>query len=182
MSEAARAVRSIDIWPHRSLDGRGAAALLAGLAALLALGVLRAPAGARGVIILGSLLTLALMAGALWLNTRAAAAVERIEIGPEVVRVVHIDRTGAFTAVEFRTPWVRVVVKADRRADPRVTLEESGRRAAIGNLLSPAEREGLAVAIREAIAEARRVPASSALRLDEAVHEPGMIPGGRLVQ
>jgi uncharacterized membrane protein len=58
-------------------------------------------------------------------------------------------------AAEFHTHWVRVVVRQDRRADTRVLLEESGRRASVGGFLAPAEREELARAIRAAIAEAR---------------------------
>lgn len=162
-NETSVPVQRFEVWPHRSLGRRGVVVLLGGLAAGLALIVLRCPAPALFPISVGCTLTFATMVLALWASFRSARHGQRIEIGPGTVRVERFGPATMPASSEFATHWVRIVVTEDREVSHRLALVQSGRRVSIGEFLSPEERLALADALRDALARARTmaVPSSA---------------------
>jgi len=146
---------TFEVWPHRSMSHGGAATVLGVLAAGLVLVVMRSPGPAQVPVTFGAVAAFAILALAFWASFRSARSVERIVIGPQVVRIErrHADRVSA--VAEFSTSWVRVDVSRDRDVDNRLMLVESGRRASIGEFLSPIERQHLAEALRTGLATVR---------------------------
>ncbi|HRD74416.1 MAG TPA: DUF2244 domain-containing protein [Hyphomicrobiaceae bacterium] len=146
---------TFDLWPHRSLGTSGMAWLFLALSTGLGIGVLRAPTRVMWPMIAGSLLTLVIMAVALWRNQRSARYGERIEIGPGILRLTRFVHGGRHDGPEFSTHWVRIEIAQHRHVERRIELVEGGRRAAIGDFLSPEERDALAAALTDAIRTAR---------------------------
>ncbi len=148
-------VETFEVWPHRSLSRGGAAAVLGVLAVGLAVVVVRSPGPAFVPVTFGAVASFCILALAFWASFRSARCVERVVIGPKVVRIErrHADRIAA--VAEFSTYWVRVDVSRDRNIDNRLTLVESGRCTSIGEFLSPAERQHLADALRTGLAVVR---------------------------
>lgn len=148
-------IQSFEIWPHRSLDQRGRALLIAVVAIGALMSVIRLPAPATLPIAVGGLLTVGAMSLALWSNNRSARRGEIVEVGPDVVRVVRMGVRGPEASVQFSTGWVRVAVSHDRQIAHRVTLSERGQACSIGECLSPQERRELAAALAASLAQAR---------------------------
>ena len=151
-------IQSFEIWPHRSLTRAGQGRLLALVAFGASLSVLRLPSAAVLPLATGAVATVGALALALWCNNRAARFGERVEIGPDVVRVVRCQARGMVELMRFSTGWVRVAVTHDREMTHRVTLTERGRSCSIGACLSPEERQALAKAISDCLHSARSPP------------------------
>jgi uncharacterized membrane protein len=148
-------VASYEIWPHRSLDRRGMAILLAVVAAAGTIVFLRGPATAVLPLAIGPFLAVGALAWALRCNNRAARKGEKIDVGPDVVTVTRWGAKGPTGTVQFKTGWVRLALRHDRDVFNRLVLTESGRTCSIGDYLSPDERKALAAALSVTIAEAR---------------------------
>lgn len=148
-------VETFEVWPHRSLSHGGAAAVLGILGLGLALVVARSPGPTLLPVTFGAVAAFGILALAFWASFRSARCVERVVIGPRVVRLERQQANGIAAVAEFSTYWVRVDVSRDRDVDNRLTLVESGRRASIGEFLSPAERQRLADALRSGLATVR---------------------------
>lgn len=153
--EPAASIARFAIWPHRSLDRRGRAALLGFVAITATIVVLGSPVSA----VLPLLAAPAFATGALWLalwsNNRAGRRGEMIDIGPDIVRFTRLGPRGPEQTIEFATGWVRVATSSDRRVAHRITLAESGRTCSVGECLSPEERKALAAALMSNLEKAR---------------------------
>ncbi|MDX2155846.1 MAG: DUF2244 domain-containing protein [Hyphomicrobiaceae bacterium] len=145
-----------EVWPHRSLDRYGTAAVVGIAAVGAAAVVLRSPAAAFWPLAIAAMLTVGALALAFWSNNRAARLVETIEIGPEVVRVRRVSEREPERTIELATYWVRVVLGQERRLANRLVLTERGRMCSIGECLSPDERKVLAAAIAAGLERMRR--------------------------
>ena len=166
-------LQSFEIWPHRSLDRRGQAALMGIIALGAVLGVLRLPAPAMLPMAIGGAITVGAMSLALWSNTRSARRGEIVEVGPDVVRIVRMGVHGPEASVHFSTGWVRVAVSHDRQMAHRLTISEKGRVCSVGECLSPAERQELAAAIRASLAQARAAGARQVEQTQSRVRASG---------
>jgi uncharacterized membrane protein len=155
---AGQPVASFEIWPHRSLDARGTRILLAFAAVAGLVVFLGSPAPRALPLLISPLLAVGALAVAFRCNNRAAARTgEKIEIGPDVVKVMRRSGKGAVAPIEFSTAWVRLAVTQDRKVANRITLNQSGRSCSVGECLSPEERVELAKALEAALAQARGV-------------------------
>jgi uncharacterized membrane protein len=146
--------------PYRSLGPRGFAILM-GSAGLVGF-VFGAAFIARGAWpVFG-------FCGAEWLlfyvcfrlNYRAARLQEHIRVTPEALTVERRDPRGRLRSWRFQPYWLRVEMDDPPEHESQLTLASHGRRLTIGNFLSPPERYELALALRRALAEARRGPTS----------------------
>lgn len=156
LSEAAEPLRSFEVWPHRSLDRRGLRLLHLGVIAAFLVVIARNAGPAIGPIAVACGLAYLVLATAFWANGRAARMAERIEIRPDVVRILRYGTATKPFSAEFKTHWVRVVVSQHRDIGNRVTLRESGRSVSLGEFLSHEERLQLAAALEDEIARMRR--------------------------
>jgi len=154
--------RSFVLWPHRSLSRTGMWLVLGAAAAGYMFALVRAPTAVILPLALPAAVALGVLAFAFLANTRAARFREAIEVGPE--RVVFERRGPSVRPIcaEFNSAWVRVRLSSDRYVANRLTLEESGRSLSVGDFLTPEEREDLAQALRQSLAEVRRSAAPRA--------------------
>ncbi len=96
------------------------------------------------------------------LNYRAAQLQERIRMTPEVVTIERKDPRGRVQSWSFQPYWLRVEMDDPPAHESQLTLASHGRRLTIGSFLAPAERYELALALRAALAGARRGHPTSA--------------------
>jgi uncharacterized membrane protein len=144
------------LTPYRSLSPRGFAILM-GTAGLIGF------AFGAGFIALGAWPIFG-FCGAEWLlfyfcfrlNYRAARLQERIHMTPDVVTVERRDPRGRIQSWTFQPYWLRVEMDDPPEHESQLALASHGRRLTIGNFLSPPERYELALALRAALAGARR--------------------------
>lgn len=148
-------VFSAELRPHASLGRRGFAALmLVFAAACLAAGALFASAGAWPVAgFLGldlAVLWLAFRASYRWARTR-----ELLRLTRDAFLVERVGPSGGRRRWRFQPGWLRVDLGEGIGRPGALVLSSHGRRLEIGAFLPPAERAGLAAALREALARVR---------------------------
>ena len=146
------------LTPYRSLSPRGFAILM-GTAGLIgfAFGAGFAAHGAWPIF--G-------FCGAEWLlfyfcfrlNYRAARLQERIRMTPEIVIIERRDPRGRVQSWSFQPYWLRIEMDDPPEHGGQLALASHGRRLTIGSFLSPPKRYELALALRAALAGARRGP------------------------
>lgn len=143
------------IWPHRSL-GRDGTMVVMGVAATgFAIVTAWVAAPAAWFVLIPAIVCFASLAFAFWLNTRRATRLEIIDITDTMLRVM-TSYLGRHDVVDsFNPHWVRIELSEDHKIEKRLILRESGRAVSIGDCLSPAEREDLAAALRQHVAETR---------------------------
>jgi uncharacterized membrane protein len=142
--------------PHRSLNARGFATVMAGLAVLssavgitfFALGAWPVP-GFLGLDVLAVYL-------AFRLSYRRGRTAEEIVVSRDRLTVRQIAADGATSVTDLNPYWARLEVD---RWPPfgitRMAIASHGRSLAIGAFLGPGERETLASALAAALAQAR---------------------------
>lgn len=143
--------------PNRSLSRRGliltaiAATVISALSAFYFVRLGALPAlGFFG-------LDLALLFGAFYVARRDSTQETRVRVTPHAVLLNHRDARGREKSASLPTAFVRVENDADTVRNGAVRLCLSAQTYALGRFLTPPEREGLARALREAIARARTV-------------------------
>ena len=150
------------LTPYRSLSPRGFAILM-GSAALIGFGFGAAFIALGAWPIFG-------FCGAEWLlfyfcfrlNYRAARLQERIRMTPEVLTVERKDPRGRIQSWSFQSYWLRIEMDDPPEHESQLALASHGRRLTIGSFLSPPERLELALALKAALAGARRGPGTYA--------------------
>ena len=144
------------LTPYRSLSPRGFAILM-GTAGLIGF------AFGAGFIALGAWPIFG-FCGVEWLlfyvffrlNYRAARLQERIRMTRELMTIERRDPRGRVQSWSFQPYWLRVEMDDPPQHESQLALASHGRRLTIGSFLSPPERYELALALKAALAGAKR--------------------------
>lgn len=72
--------------------------------------------------------------------------------------LLRVDWRGQSQRLDFQPYWLRVEIDEPVTPGSQITLASHGRRTVIGSFLSPAERADVAAALRQALADLRRLP------------------------
>jgi len=151
-----RPIFSITLRPHRSLSRRGFWLVMGLFCGLLMIpGVLFYTIGAWPVIgFMG--LDILLLAGAFRLNNLAAERAQEIRLTRSELTVRETSRSGGARETTFNPYWVRLeVVRREDIGIVRMAFTSHGVRVDIGRFLPLPEREPVATALTNALAEAR---------------------------
>jgi len=143
------------IWPHRSLGRDGTLGVMGVAAAGFSIVTAWVAAPAAWFVLFPAIIVFASLAVAFWLNTRRAARVEVIDISANMIRVM-TSYLGRHSVIgTFNPCWAKLELSDAFKMEKRLILSESGRAVAIGECLSPPEREKLAEELRHQIDRAR---------------------------
>lgn len=139
------------LTPHRSLNARTFLIVICAFSAMnVVVAVFWALQGAWPVLFF-LLIDVVLLTVAFRMNFRAARMFERVRIDADSVRVTRVPVRGAAAHWVVGATWVRV------EDGPEAVRIAAGDRAVhVGAFLSPPERGDFAVALRAALARARR--------------------------
>lgn len=139
------------LHPARSLTRRGLVVLISlVITANMALALRALNAGGWPILpFLG--LDVAALAGAFWLNNRAARMHERIVLDARALTITHVAPSGRRVGWTFEPAWVRVSVDEAARDGGRVTVTTHGKGVAVASFLTPRERREMAAALNDAL-------------------------------
>ncbi|TGY88998.1 DUF2244 domain-containing protein [Marinicauda algicola] len=144
------------IRPHRSLPNPGFYALMIALAVLSFIaGIAFVLAGAWPVVGFFGLEVL-LVWLCFKLSYRDGRRLEIVRVTAQDIHVARRGPTGQETRFRLPAAWTRVEIEGAGEPDVQARLTSQGKSLIIGAMLSPAERESLAAAVREALDKARR--------------------------
>lgn len=149
--EAFRAI----LHPHRSLSPRGFLILMSAIGAFsFVTGIAFLMIGAWPVMGFFGL-DVGLVYIAFKLNYHAARAHEIVELTPDILRVTRVAAGGASQCFEFNPYWTRVRLAQwpDGRTDLKIASH--GKEFSFGRLLNDDERLDFAVALQNALSNAR---------------------------
>lgn len=138
-------VRVLELWPHRSLTGRGFAAFMGITAALVAVPLL----SVLGTPVLWFILApFVLVLGLTWAlierSWRDGDLVEELRLCRDALRLTRRDPDGRRREWEANPYWVRVRLHAEGGpVENYVTLSGGPREVELGAFLSPEERAAL---------------------------------------
>lgn len=143
--------------PHRSLGRAGLFIFLAlATAATLFHIVLFMNAGAWPVVGFFAL-DLGLLAGAFWLNTRAARAREFVFVSSTDLAIRKVAPSGRATEFRWNPFWARFsVARHPEIGITGMTVSGEGRATEVGAFLNPGDKESFANAFTGALATVRR--------------------------
>ena len=142
--------------PHRSLEPRGFALLMAAVALVsFVCGIAFVLHGAWPVMGFFGL-DVALIYVAFRVNYRAADASERVVLSERELVVERHRRGRLIGRWSFQPYWLKIEVAEGRM--PGVVLKSHGRSIAVGSFLSPDERTGFAQALATSVDELRLAP------------------------
>lgn len=147
------------LTPHRSLSARGFLILMTALGGIsFAAGMVFVMLGAWPVFgFMG--LDVLLVYWAFRANYRAAAAYEEVTVTPSQLVVRKVNPRGGVREWKANPLWVRLRQDAHEEFGvERLFLISRGRRLAIAGFLAPAEKQTFALALGQAIGEAKRGP------------------------
>lgn len=136
--------KTLTLWPHQSLTGRGFSWFIGSTAVMLSLPLL-AVLGSPVVWVL-MVFFLAAIAGvwrAIMLNRQHRLIHEELRLTDERVHLSHTPHRGPVLEWEANPHWVTVNLRSDGPVDSYLTLRGGGREVEIGKFLTPEEREGL---------------------------------------
>ena len=153
------------ITPHRSLSRKGFLLFMLGLGlASFTTGMAFLLAGAWPVFGFCGLDAL-LVYCASRLNYRAGKAYEEVTVTPSELTVRKVSPRGRISQWTLNPLWVRLdrVVHAEFGIE-RLFLVSQGRRLAIAGFLGPHEKESFALALSNALGEAKRGPTRTVFR------------------
>mgnify|MGYP002777924058 CR=1 FL=1 len=151
------AVRTLRLWPFRSLPPAGFALFFAATAALAALPLLLV----LGTAVLWFVLVpmVAVVAGTWWalrLTYRSAEVEEELVVRPDRLTLTRRERRGGERRWEANPHWVRAALHPRGGPVPNyLTLSGAGRTVEIGAFLSEEERVALKAEIEDALRRAR---------------------------
>ncbi|HET7594671.1 MAG TPA: DUF2244 domain-containing protein [Stellaceae bacterium] len=141
--------------PHRSLPPRGFAVLMLALAAVsfcVSLGFVLQ--GAWPVTPFFGLDVL-LIYWAFRINYRHARLREELRLTDESLTVERVSVRGERRRWQFQPFWLRVTLEEKDEHTSRLVLASHGRSLVVGSFLGPAERRGVATALKDALARWR---------------------------
>lgn len=143
------------LTPHRSLSPQGFTLLmvLVGGVSFVA-GMVFLIAGAWPVFAFFGL-DVALIYLAFKLNYRAARAYETVDLTPEVFALTRVDAAGRQKHVDLNPYWARVNLREWPDGRTVLSVVAQGREVILGRFLTDDERRDLAMALRDALLEAR---------------------------
>jgi uncharacterized membrane protein len=152
------------LTPHRSLSPRGFLIFMSVLGGVSFIaGMVFLLAGAWPVFgFLG--LDVLLVYWAFRLNYRAAKAYEQVTVTPSELIVRKVSHRGGMQEWTLNPVWVRL--QRDVHAEfglQRLFLESQGKRLTIAGFLPPQEKESFALALSNALVEAKRGPTRTVL-------------------
>jgi uncharacterized membrane protein len=155
---------SATITPHRSLDSTGFLVLMLAFGGVSFItGVAFLMMGAWPVFGFFGL-DVALLYWAIKLNNRHARAYEEVIVTPSVLTVRKVSHRGQVHEWQLNPLWVRLDKETiEDFGIARLFLVTRGKQLTVANFLGPHEREGFALALGNAIAEAKRGPVRTAL-------------------
>ncbi len=136
--------RSLTLWAHQSLTGRGFTWFIGSTAVMLALPLL-AVLGSPVVWVLMAFFVVAI-AGiwrAIMANRTHRRVSEELTLTEERVHLRHVPPRGPVLEWEANPHWVSVNLRNDGPVESYLTLVGGGREVEIGRFLTPEEREGL---------------------------------------
>ena len=145
-----------DLYPHRSLSGRGFLVVMALIGVLsLAIGIGFSLVGAWPVIgFMG--LEVGVVLAAFILNYRAGARRESVVMGPEEVALRRDSPGRKGDSALFPTYWLQIRLLVDGPRRSRLLIGSHGSFVEIGAFLNEAEKTDLAGALRAQLALFRR--------------------------
>lgn len=144
--------------PNRSLGARGFLILMLVLGGLsFAAGIAFMAVGAWPVLGFFGLDVLAVYI-AFRLNYRSGRRYEALRLTERQLSLLRVDWRGQSQRLDFQPYWLRVEIDEPVTPGSQITLASHGRRTVIGSFLSPAERADVAAALRQALADLRRLP------------------------
>lgn len=155
---------SVVITPHRSLPHIGFLVLMIAFGAISFIaGVFFVMSGAWPVFGFFGLDVL-LLYWAFRLNYRAAKAYEEVEVTCARLTVRKVDPRGRAREWVLNPLWVKLIkIAHEDFGIEKLLLVSRGRQLAIGNFLSPDEKESFAAELNKALGEARRGPVRTIL-------------------
>jgi uncharacterized membrane protein len=145
------------ITPHRSLGRTGFVVLMAIFGGIsFVAGVVFFIAGAWPVFGFFGL-DVALLYWAFRLNYRAAGAYEEVTVTPSTLTVRKVSHRGAAREWVLNPPWVKIdKVTHEEYGIEHLLLVSRGKELAVANFLGPDEKANFAVALGQALSEAKR--------------------------
>jgi len=139
------------LWPHRSLPPRGFRLLMLGLGLLsLVAGIIFVLAGAWPICGFFGL-DVALLYLAFRISYRSARQSETLRLAGDQFTVERIGIYGERRRWRFQPFWLRVTLEEKDEHTNRLVLASHGRSLVVGSFLGPAERRGVARALRDAL-------------------------------
>jgi uncharacterized membrane protein len=152
------------LTPHRSLSPRGFLIFMTVLGGLsFVAGMVFLLVGAWPVVGFFGLDVL-LVYWAFRLNYRAAQAYEQVTVTPSELTVRKVSHRGAMSEWTLNPVWVRLQRDVHEEFGlQRLFLVSRGRRVAVASFLGPDEKESFAVALSNALGEAKRGPTRTVL-------------------
>jgi len=143
------------LYPHRSLSPQGFTILMAAIAAVsFCAGLAFFLMGAWPIVGFFGL-DVALIYWAFKASYRSGRAREIIRLTPRELTVERVAPSGRRKRWTFQPYWLRVALEERPGRASRLTLRSHGREFAIGDFLTPAERDEVAAALRFALAKCR---------------------------
>lgn len=143
------------LYPHRSLSPRGFTILMTAIAAVsFCAGLTFFLMGAWPIVGFFGL-DVALIYWAFKASYRSGRAREVIRLTPRELTVERVAASGRRRRWTFQPYWLRVALEERPGRASRLTLCSHGREFAIGDFLTPAERDEVAAALRFALAKCR---------------------------
>jgi uncharacterized membrane protein len=141
--------------PHRSLPPRGFAVLMLGLAAVsFCVSLAFVLHGAWPVTPFFGLDVL-LVYWAFRINYRHARLREELRLTEDSLTVERISVRGERRRWQFQPFWLRITLEEKDEHTNRLVLASHGRSLVVGSFLGPAERRGVAGALRDALSRWR---------------------------
>ena len=143
------------LTPHRSLSAKGFIILMAVVCTVsFAAGIGFLIAGAWPVVgFLG--IDVLLIYWAFRINYRHARLREVLTLTKDELKVTRFSHWGEAESWSFQPYWLQVLMDDPPESDSRLTLRSHGRDLVVGNFLNAAERLEVAIALRNALTEAR---------------------------
>ncbi len=143
------------LTPHRSLSAKGFIILMAMVCGIsFAAGIGFFLAGAWPVVgFLG--IDVLLIYLAFRINYRHARIREVLTLTKDELKVTRFNHWGEAESWSFQPYWLQILMDDPPESDSRLTLRSHGRDLVVGNFLNAAERLEVAIALRNALTEAR---------------------------
>lgn len=139
------------VRPHRSLSCKGVAIVICCmLLGSLAITSLMVSLGAWPVIgFNGADIALAIFL--IWLNIRAARAVEIISLNDDSLEICRTDASGRQEHLSFAPYWLNIVLQERNGTVPKLLLASGGASTEIARQLGEAQKRDLAAALARAL-------------------------------
>jgi uncharacterized membrane protein len=142
------------IAPHRSLTGKSAAFIIAGMLLFSSAIALRSWIWGAWPVVALSLLDVPLLVLLLAINQRRARASEMIMLDQAGLTVIRTDPRGARTRHKLPADWLRIDLDTGPGI-PRVVLSSRGRTCEVGGFLHESEKIALFEALRDGVFRVR---------------------------